>query len=56
MNVKELIEELKKYPEDMKVITTDYKYGDDEVESVDTAKYDYWRNNIKYTEDVVKIT
>lgn len=27
MTVKELIEELKKYPEDLDVVTVDYEYG-----------------------------
>lgn len=48
MKVKELIEELKKLPEDSMVVVSGYEGGVDEVTNLDEVKLTLHVNNVSY--------
>lgn len=51
MNVKELIEELKKFPEDSMVVVSGYEGGVDEITSLIEVKLTLNANSVSYYGD-----
>lgn len=56
MTVKELIEELKKFPEDMIVVTNDYEYGMEIVEDVSETEASYLPKRYQNLTKVLQIS
>jgi len=52
MTIKQLIEELKKFPEDMDIMFIDYEYG---LTDVNTVKLDTRYNYYKHAEEPVAV-
>lgn len=56
MTVKELIEELKKFPENMNVCYADYEHGNCDVNSVREDIQDFYKKGKKVSEPIILLT